>query len=125
MPDALFVVDTSHEYIAVSEARKVGIPAAAIVDTNSDPTAVDYPIVCNDDSGKAIRLIVGLFLEGIQEGIAIRGERKSSKKKLLSTDDLVKIVPEVSMSQEIVDEMSSNAAARKAADEAGGEESEN
>ncbi|MDR2738150.1 MAG: 30S ribosomal protein S2 [Puniceicoccales bacterium] len=113
LPEALFVVDTMHEHIAVSEAKKVGIPVVAIVDTNSDPTAVDYPIVCNDDSVKAIRLIVGLFLEGVQEGIAIRGERKPSKKKLLSVDDLVKIVPEVSMSQEIVDEMSTHIAAKK------------
>ncbi|MDR2432935.1 MAG: 30S ribosomal protein S2 [Puniceicoccales bacterium] len=107
-PAALFIADIMHEHIAVAEAKKVGIPVFAIVDTNSDPTLVDYPIMCNDDSAKAIRMILGLFLEGVQEGIAIRGERRSSKKKLLSTDDMVKIVPEVSMSKEIVDEISTN-----------------
>ncbi|MDR1413996.1 MAG: 30S ribosomal protein S2 [Puniceicoccales bacterium] len=106
LPAALFVVDVMQEYIAVSEAKKIGIPVIAIVDTNSDPTQVNYPIMCNDDSGRAIRMIVGLLLEGFQEGIAIRGERKSSKKKLLSANDLIQIVPEVSMSKEIVDEMS-------------------
>ncbi|MDR1401490.1 MAG: 30S ribosomal protein S2 [Puniceicoccales bacterium] len=113
LPEALFVVDVMHEYISVLEAKKIGIPVIAIVDTNSDPTLVDYPIMCNDDSGRAIRMIVGLLLEGIQEGIAIRGERKSSKKKLLSAGDLVQIVPEVSISQEIVDEMSAAAAAQR------------
>ncbi|MDR1173403.1 MAG: 30S ribosomal protein S2 [Puniceicoccales bacterium] len=107
-PAALFIADIMHEHIAVAEAKKVGIPVFAIVDTNSDPTLVDYPIMCNDDSAKAIRMILGLFLEGVQEGIAIRGERRSSRKKLLSTDDMIKIVPEVSMSKEIVDEMSTN-----------------
>ncbi|MDR0693355.1 MAG: 30S ribosomal protein S2 [Puniceicoccales bacterium] len=107
-PAALFIADIMHEHIAVAEAKKVGIPVFAIVDTNSDPTLVDYPIMCNDDSAKAMRMILGLFLEGVQEGIALRGERRSSKKKLLSTDDMIKIVPEVSMSKEIVDEISTN-----------------
>jgi small subunit ribosomal protein S2 len=108
-PGALFVVDTMHEHIAVAEAKKVGIPTIAIVDTNSDPTIVDCAILCNDDSVKAIRMVFGLFLEGIEEGIKIRRERKSSKAKLFSTSDLVKIVPEVAMSQGIVDEISTNA----------------
>ncbi|MDR0742576.1 MAG: 30S ribosomal protein S2 [Puniceicoccales bacterium] len=107
-PAALFIAGITHEHIAVAEAKKVGVPVFAIVDTNSDPTLVDYPIMCNDDSVKAIRMILGLFLEGVQEGIAIRGERRSSRRKLLSTDDMIKIVPEVSMSKEIVDEISTN-----------------
>ncbi|MDR2776741.1 MAG: 30S ribosomal protein S2 [Puniceicoccales bacterium] len=107
-PAALFITDIMHEHIAVAEAKKVGIPVFAIVDTNSDPTLVDYPIMCNDDSAKAIRMILGVFLEDVQEGIAIRGERRSSRKKLLSTDDMIKIVPEVSMSKEIADEISTN-----------------
>ncbi|MDR1890991.1 MAG: 30S ribosomal protein S2 [Puniceicoccales bacterium] len=110
-PAALFIADVMHEHIAVAEAKKVGIPVFAIVDTNSDPSLVDYPIMCNDDSTKAIRMILGLFLEGVQEGITIRGERKSSRKKLLSTDDMIKIVPEVAMSKEIIDEISTNLSA--------------
>jgi small subunit ribosomal protein S2 len=110
LPGALFVVDIIQEYIAVLEARKMGIPVIAVVDTNSDPTLVTHPIMCNDDSVKAIRMVVGLLLEGIQEGIAIRGERRSAKKKLISANDLVKIVPEVSISKEIVEEMSAESA---------------
>jgi small subunit ribosomal protein S2 len=105
LPYALFIVDVMREHIAVAEAKKIGIPVIAIVDTNSDPTLVSYPIMCNDDAAKAIRMVVGLLLDGVQEGIAIRGERKSSKKKLLSADDLVKVAPEVAMSKEITDEI--------------------
>jgi small subunit ribosomal protein S2 len=105
LPGALFVVDVSHENIAVAEAKKCGIPVIAVVDTNSDPTTVSHPVMCNDDSAKAIRMVVGLILEGVQEGITLRGERKFLKKKLLSSDDLVTIEPEVSLSGEIVSEM--------------------
>jgi small subunit ribosomal protein S2 len=105
LPGALFIVDAMHEDIAAAEAKKVCIPAVAIVDTNSDPTTVSHPIMCNDDSAKAIRMVVGLILEGIQEGIALRGERKSLKKKLLSASDLVTVDPEVSISEQIVAEM--------------------
>ena len=108
LPSALLVVDVMYEDIAVAEARKIGIPVIAIVDTNSDPTVVDYPIMCNDDSVKAVRLAIGLLVEAIQEGIEIRGERKVVKKKLLSSDDLVKIVPEVSLSEGIEKEMAAS-----------------
>ena len=107
LPGALFVIDVLQERIAVAEARKIGIPVMAVVDTNSDPTVVDYPIMCNDDSMKAIRMVIGLLIEGIQEGISIRGERKSSKRKLISSKDLVKIEPEVSVSEEILKEADS------------------
>ena len=107
LPGALFVIDVLQEHIAVAEARKIGIPMMAVVDTNSDPTVVDYPIMCNDDSMKAIRMVIGLLIEGIQEGISIRGERKSSKRKLISSKDLVKIEPEVSVSEEILKEADS------------------
>lgn len=59
LPDALFVVDANHEATAVSEARKLNIPVVAVVDTNTDPGKVDYPVPCNDDSIRAIKLIVG------------------------------------------------------------------
>ena len=107
LPGALFVIDVLQEHIAVAEARKIGIPVMAVVDTNSDPTVVDHPIMCNDDSVKAIRMVIGLLIEGIQEGISIRGERKSSKRKLISSKDLVKIEPEVSVSEEILKEADS------------------
>ncbi|MFQ6673695.1 MAG: 30S ribosomal protein S2, partial [Fidelibacterota bacterium] len=58
LPDAIFVVDARHETIAVKEARRLNIPVVAIVDTNTDPEQVDYPIPCNDDSIRAVKLVV-------------------------------------------------------------------
>src|SRR5690606_38858116 len=56
LPDALFVIDIGHENIAVQEARKLGIPVVAVVDTNYDPSLVDYPIPGNDDAIRAVQL---------------------------------------------------------------------
>ena len=72
MPGALFVVDTKTEYIAVSEARRLGIPVVALVDTNSDPQLIDYPIPGNDDAIKSVRIIVESILDAVQAGLARR-----------------------------------------------------
>ncbi len=72
MPGALFVVDTKTEYIAVSEARRLGIPIVALVDTNSDPLLIDYPIPGNDDAIKSVRIIVEAILDAVQAGLARR-----------------------------------------------------
>ncbi len=69
-PAALFIIDTNNESIAVAEARNLGIPIIGLVDTNSDPTVIDYPIPGNDDAVKAIRLVVEVLTEAIQEGVA-------------------------------------------------------
>lgn len=79
LPGALFVVDTKNEYIAVEEARKLGIPVIALVDTNADPTLVDYPIPGNDDAVKAIRIVVEVITEAVQNGLARRESIKSQK----------------------------------------------
>ena len=68
LPGALFIVDPRKEKIAVSEARKLGIPIVAIVDTNCDPDDVDYVIPGNDDAIRAIKLISGVMANAIQEG---------------------------------------------------------
>ena len=68
LPDALFVVDPRREYIAVAEARRLYIPIISIVDTNCDPTVVDFPIPGNDDAIRAIRLITQLMADAIIEG---------------------------------------------------------
>ncbi|MEM1432784.1 MAG: 30S ribosomal protein S2 [Pseudomonadota bacterium] len=68
LPDALFVVDVQHEHIAVTEARKLGIRVFGIVDTNSDPTGIDYVIPGNDDAIRAIRLYVASAADAIAEG---------------------------------------------------------
>lgn len=65
LPDALFVVDVKTESIAVAEAKRLGIPVFAMVDTNSDPRTVPYPIPANDDSYKSIALIAGAFADTI------------------------------------------------------------
>lgn len=67
-PDALFIVDTGREHIAVTEANKLGIPVLGIVDTNSDPTLIDYPIPANDDAIRSIELITKLVADAIIEG---------------------------------------------------------
>ena len=67
-PDAIFVIDPRREAIAVLEARKLGIPVIAIVDTNCDPDYIDYPIPGNDDAIRAIELVVGLMANAFIEG---------------------------------------------------------
>ena len=79
LPGALFVVDTKNEYIAVEEARKLGIPVIALVDTNADPSLVDYPIPGNDDAVKAIRIVVEVITEAVQNGLARRENVKTQK----------------------------------------------
>jgi small subunit ribosomal protein S2 len=68
LPDAIFVIDSNKEQIAVREARKLGIPVVAVVDTNCDPTEVDYVIPGNDDALRAIRLFTSKISESIAEG---------------------------------------------------------
>lgn len=74
MPGALFVVDTKSEQIAVAEANRLGIPVVALVDTNSDPSLVQHPIPGNDDSIKAIRIIVDVIVDAIQAGLSQRSQ---------------------------------------------------
>ncbi len=76
LPSAIFIVDILKEKIAVNEAKKLNIPTFAIVDTNSNPNDVDYPIPANDDASKSIALILGHMINAIEEGMA---ERKVAK----------------------------------------------
>lgn len=78
LPSALFVVDVCKEHIAVREAKRLGIPVFAMVDTNSDPSEIDFPIPANDDASKSISLIVDLLCGAIDEGL---NERKLEKDK--------------------------------------------
>jgi len=79
LPGALFVIDTKNEEIAVAEANRLGIPVVGLVDTNSDPTVLDYPIPGNDDAVKSIRIIVETILEAAQNGLAHREAKKVQK----------------------------------------------
>jgi small subunit ribosomal protein S2 len=78
LPSALFIVDVSKEHIAVSEAKRLGIPVFAMVDTNSDPSDIEFPIPANDDASKSISLIIGILCQAIEEGLS---ERKLEKDK--------------------------------------------
>lgn len=68
LPKVMFVVDSKKEDIAIKEARKIGIPIAALVDTNCDPDVIDYPIPGNDDAIRSIKLITGLAADSIMQG---------------------------------------------------------
>ena len=79
LPAALFVIDTHHELIAVAEANRLEIPVIGLVDSNSDPTSVNYPVPGNDDSTKSVRIVVEAVVEAVQNGMAQREARKASK----------------------------------------------
>ncbi|GGH13882.1 30S ribosomal protein S2 [Silvibacterium dinghuense] len=76
LPDALFIVDSNNEAIAVKEARKLGIPVVAVVDTNCDPTVVDYVIPGNDDALRAIRLFTSKISDSVVEGVQMAGDKQ-------------------------------------------------
>ena len=78
LPSALFVVDVCKEHIAVREAKRLGIPVFAMVDTNSDPSDIEFPIPANDDASKSISLIINILCQAIEEGL---NERKLEKDK--------------------------------------------
>jgi small subunit ribosomal protein S2 len=84
LPSALFIVDVCKEHIAVREAKRLGIPVFAMVDTNSDPSEIDFPIPANDDASKSISLIIEILCQSIEEGL---NERKIEKDKEPGTKD--------------------------------------
>lgn len=84
LPSAIFVVDVMKEQIAVREAERLGIPVFAIVDTNSNPSNVDFVIPANDDAAKAIDLILGVLCDAIKEGLE---ERKIEKADAAAAED--------------------------------------
>jgi small subunit ribosomal protein S2 len=77
-PSALFVIDVSKEHIAVHEAKRLGIPVFGMVDTNSNPSDIDFVIPANDDAAKSISLIIDIMCKAIEEGL---NERKAEKDK--------------------------------------------
>ena len=77
LPSAIFVVDIMREHIAVTEAKKLGIPVFGIVDTNSDPRKVDFVIPGNDDASKSIDMILSIVSASVKEGLS---QKKSSEK---------------------------------------------
>src|ERR1700680_509188 len=78
LPDAIFVIDSNKEQIAVRESRKLGIPVVAVVDTNCDPSEVDYVIPGNDDALRAIRLFTSKISESIAEGAQLMTDKQAA-----------------------------------------------
>ena len=121
LPGALFIIDVMKEHIAVREANRLGIPVFGMVDTNSDPSNIDFVIPSNDDATKSVELILGTLCKAIQEGImeskverkedgemeiAPRRERKSRAKKqeIAVSEDVKDDFEEVEFEDEISDE---------------------
>lgn len=92
LPSALFIIDIKKEHIAVKEAQRLNIPTIAMVDTNSDPTQVDFAIPANDDATKSINLITSVIFKAIEEGLA---ERKNDKEEEAEGADIAEMMPEV------------------------------
>lgn len=82
MPDAVFIMDIKHEKTAFAEARRLGVPIVAVIDTNANPEGVAYPIPANDDAIKAIEMVVRLVGEAIREGkeMGAKGGAEAAKK---------------------------------------------
>ena len=80
IPDLMFVIDTNIESLAVAEAKKLGIPIIAVLDTNSDPTGIDYPIPGNDDARRSINLYCELLKNTIKDAEKfIKGSEENKK----------------------------------------------
>lgn len=86
LPAALFIIDVRKEHIALAEAKKLGIPVFAMVDTNSNPKDVDFVIPANDDATKSISKIVGIMANAIQEGLEERKANKEANKEAKETE---------------------------------------
>ena len=84
LPAAIFIVDILKEHISLAEAKKLNIPTFAIVDTNSDPRKVDFPIPANDDASKSISIIIETMVNAIEEGLV---ERKLDRDKKAADED--------------------------------------
>jgi small subunit ribosomal protein S2 len=94
LPDLLFVIDSNKEAIAVKEARKLGIPVVAVVDTNCDPDEVDYVIPGNDDALRAIRLFTTKIADSVVEARSLATETDFAADKIVREDDSSSETPE-------------------------------
>ena len=81
VPSAIWIVDTKKEHLAVDEAKKLGIPVIAILDTNCDPDDVDYPIPGNDDAIRSVGLLTRVFADAVAEGLLARGGAKTGQEE--------------------------------------------
>jgi small subunit ribosomal protein S2 len=99
-PGAVFIIDTVKEKIAVAEARRSGVPVVAIVDTNSNPYEIDYPIPANDDAVRAVRLITSKMADAVLEGNRVRqlveaGEAEEMAAEMPEVLESLSFTPEI------------------------------
>jgi small subunit ribosomal protein S2 len=79
LPSAVFVVDIEHEHIAIKESKKLGMKTFGMVDTNSDPNSIDFPIPANDDASKSVKVITDFVVSQIKEGLEERRKEKGDE----------------------------------------------
>jgi len=120
LPDAIFVIDSNKEQIAVRESRKLGIPVVAVVDTNCDPSEVDYVIPGNDDALRAIRLFTSKISESIAEGVHARDDKQMADIQAVAAEPEA-VVPDVA-AEELFAEVTPEGAVPVAATGPEGEE---
>ena len=112
LPDAIFVIDSNKEQIAVRESRKLGIPVVAVVDTNCDPSEVDYVIPGNDDALRAIRLFTSKISESIAEGVHARDDKQMADIQAVAEPEPVVAAP---VAEELFAEVAAEGATAAAA----------
>ena len=97
VPDLVFVIDTNYESLAIAESAKLGIPIIAILDSNSNPDHIDYPIPGNDDARRAIDLYCNLIKETINsaKSSSPTAETKNDKAKVSKAEDKTKTIQEI------------------------------
>jgi small subunit ribosomal protein S2 len=115
LPDAIFVIDSNKEQIAVREARKLGIPVVAVVDTNCDPSEVDYVIPGNDDALRAIRLFTSKISESIAEGVHARDDKQMADIQAVAEPEPAVAVPVAEAAEALVEEVAAEVATAAAA----------
>jgi len=112
LPDAIFVIDSNKEQIAVRESRKLGIPVVAVVDTNCDPSEVDYVIPGNDDALRAIRLFTSKISESIAEGVHARDDKQMADIQAVAEPEPVVAIP---VAEDVLEEVAAESATAAAA----------
>lgn len=113
LPSALFVVDIKKEHIAVAEAKKLNIPTFAIVDTNSNPTKVDFPIPANDDAAKSIDKLLSVICKSVSQGLEERNAEKEKNKAKPKTEKMAEKVESTAKTEEKPKKAESTAKAKK------------
>ena len=119
VPSALWVVDTKKEHIAVSEARKLGIPVVAVLDTNCDPDEVDFPIPGNDDAIRSVSLLTRVVADAVADGLMARGGEADSDDKPSPAGDLGTEEPLAEWERELLERKGADNGARVSQPRAG------